>query len=431
MQFDARAAKLLTAGQHCTIDGCPGLRLEAVATHRNWVYRYKSPLDGKMRQAKIGEWPAMSVAAAIVEWEKLRAQRAAGVDVSVDRQANRAADRAAAVQELEKKRAATLTVGKVCEDYLVGRVERSRKPKGAAEVRRMFATMLGAEADLPAAILTRAQAFGLIERHVHIPVQAAKLRAELGAAWDYSLDAGRLPESAPNWWRLIMRGKLRSKGRMVQGVSTGTSKRVLDPSEIGTVIRWLPNFSRTVDDVCTLYLWTCTRGAEIVAIEAHEVRDEADGLWWTIPKAKTKNGWRDDATDLRVPLVGRAEVIVRRRLQAVKSGFLFPSRDKTTHIQQKVAAEKVWWHMPYSLTQPERVRPRLPVTKWTPHDLRRSSRTQLAMMGCPDEIAEAVIGHMPDGIKGVYNRHSYDQERRDWLTKLSVRLEGLAALNAS
>ena len=35
----------------------------------------------------------------------------------------------------------------------------------------------------------------------------ARLRTELGAAWDYAYDSGRLADSVPNWWRQIMRGR--------------------------------------------------------------------------------------------------------------------------------------------------------------------------------------------------------------------------------
>nr|WP_230461725.1 MULTISPECIES: hypothetical protein [Burkholderia cepacia complex] len=47
--------------------------------------------------------------------------------------------------------------------------------------------------------------------------------------------------------------------------------------ELGTLIRWLTNFSLTVADALTLYLWTGTRGGEIVAMESTEVAEEADG----------------------------------------------------------------------------------------------------------------------------------------------------------
>jgi integrase len=427
MQFDAREAKLLTAGQHFTISDCPGLRLQATATRRSWIYRYKSLVDGRMRQVKLGDWPAMSPAVANVEWEKARQQRDAGVDLSMVSKAAKAVERNARELEREKQRKGVLTVARLCDEYLVGRVEASRAEKGAAEVRRMFATMLGPLGEVEAATLTRSQAFDLISSFLHIPVQAMKLRAEMGAAWDYGLDAGRLPESAANWWRLILRGQIKSKGRYIQGKLAGTKKRVLSEAELAMLIPWLPNFSRLVEEVCTLYLWTCLRGAEILQMEKHELTDEVDGLWWTVPKEKTKNHWRENSGDLRVPLIGRAEVIVRRRMLAAEGSFLFPSNGKTGYVQQKTIGCAIWVHMPYSQTRPESSRARLPVTHWAPHDLRRSGRTLLAALGCPDEVAEAVIGHMPSGIRGVYNRHSYDKERRHWLTRLSDHLEQLVA----
>lgn len=87
------------------------------------------------------------------------------------------------------------------------------------------------------------------------------------AAWGYALDAGRLREAAPNWWHLIMRGRLRSKGRVVQGELARTTRRVLDTGELATLIKWLPNFLALSDDVLTLYLWTCARRSEILAME--------------------------------------------------------------------------------------------------------------------------------------------------------------------
>jgi integrase len=281
-------------------------------------------------------------------------------------------------------------------------------------------------ADEPAATLTRSQAFDLLELHAGIPVQAAKLRTELGAAWDYALDAGRLPDSAPNWWRQVMRGRLRSKGHRIAGKRV-TAKRVLREPEVAALVRWLPNFSRNVADVLTLYLWTGARGAELVQMEAHEVTDEADGLWWTCPKVKTKNARHEAASDLRVPLLGEAERVVRRRLGVHPKGWLFPAARGAGHLEQKAVQTAVHFRQPYSKTRPKDERPRLPVTHWAPHDLRRTVRTMLASMGCPDTVAEAVLGHMQPGVQGVYNLHQYDRERRLWLGKLSDRLQALAS----
>jgi integrase len=431
MTFDARTIKLLPAGQHLTSPDFPGLRLEASAQYRTWIYRYKSPIDGRMRQTKIGRWPAMSLHAAVARWEELRATREAGADPALEvkqaRAEKRQADAAAKTAQVQ----AAYTVADLCADYYEGYVRLSRAKKGADEVRRMFDTMLGPCGAMAATEVTRSHAFDLIQSYAATaPVQAKKLRSELGAAWDYASDAGRLPDTVPNWWRQILRGKIKSKGKKIAGERIGTAKRVLSPEEIGTLIRWLPNFTALVEDALTLYLWTGTRGAEIVALEGREVRQETGGIWWwTIPKTKTKNARHENATDLRVPLFGRALNVVLRRKERFGNGWLFPAKrrdGKTAHSEQKAVQVAVYYHQPYSTTRPELERARLPVTHWAPHDLRRSARTLLAAMGCPGDVAESVLGHMIPGVAGAYNRHQYDAERVEWLRRLSDHLEELA-----
>jgi integrase len=61
--------------------------------------------------------------------------------------------------------------------------------------------------------------------------------------------------------------------------------------------------------------------------------------------------------------------------------------------------------------------------KFTPHDLRRTVRSKLAELGEPDHIAERVLGHKLQGVMAVYNRHSYDQEKRETLERREARLK--------
>lgn len=431
IQFDARVAKALKPGDHLTFESAPGLRLAASKTRRTWTYRYKSPLDGRMRQTRLGHWPSMSAAAAVVAWEAARDQRGAGEDPAAARRAQRQLARQQAEQRRQAKAAGEYLVADACADYLAGHLRGAATPKYCAEAARMFSTMLGEVARVPAAGVTRGQAFGLIDSHKNIPVQASKLRQLLGATWDYAIDAGKLPDDTPNWWRLVLRGKLASKGKRIGGESIGTGKRALRDDEVGQLINWLPNFTALVHDVLEVYLWTGCRGSEIVAMEREELTEEPDGLWWTIPKAKLKMARIPATEDLRVPLVGRAEVVVRRRMGLVAAGYLFHTVDKqgrSTHTRQKVIQERVYMHQPYSETRPEWERPRLPVTRWAPHDLRRTVRTTLAALGCPDTIAEVILGHQLPGVQGVYNLHRYDRERRHWLTKLSAHWERQAKL---
>jgi hypothetical protein len=422
MPFDARAAKLLQPGEHLILPEHPGLRLSATASRRSWIYRYKSPVDSGMRQVKLGEWPGMSYPQAALEWEKKRTERTAGADPQLQKKTARRHARAAAEAETVRP----YSVADLVQDYLAGHIDLNRKPKGRAEVRRVLEANTAKIAERPAALLLRSEAFDLLQGLADRPVLAGQVRQEMGAAWDFGLDSGKLPENTPNWWRQIMRGKLRTKGKKISGKHIGAVKRVLSEGEIGELLNWMPNFSKTIADALTLYFWTGTRGAEIMSMEKGEITEEPTGLWWTLPKEKTKNARHATATDLRVPLIGRAKaVVLRRREQADR--FLFPALTADRTMEQKVIQGGVYYHQPYSKTRSVRERPRLTVTHWAPHDLRRSVRTLLASMGCPAEVAESVLGHMLPGIQGVYNRHSYDAERLDWLTRLDAKLEQLAA----
>lgn len=56
----------------------------------------------------------------------------------------------------------------------------------------------------------------------------------------------------------------------------------------------------------------------------------------------------EQATDLRVPLVGRGEAIFKRRLALVESGYLFPSFDRSGYTEQK---EHQCFRLMHSLTR--------------------------------------------------------------------------------
>jgi integrase len=64
------------------------------------------------------------------------------------------------------------------------------------------------------------------------------------------------------------------------------------------------------------------------------------------------------------------------------------------------------------------------IAPWVLHDLRRTSRSLMARAGVRSEIAERVLGHVLPGVEGIYDRHSYAEEKADALAKLA----GLVAL---
>lgn len=419
MHFDARAAKLLPPGGHLLVLGCPGLRLEASVSRKTWTYRYKTR-NKSLKQVAIGHWPAMPVLEAVTRWQQLRDGRDSGVDPVEQRKAKKL--------HLEPK---TYTVADVVQDFIDGHLNESREPKGALAARRLLYSVLEQHPDFaetPADSVNRSMAFEVLDSRKGTPTAAAKLRSLLGSAWDYALDAGRLDGNTPNWWRQLMLGKLKSKGKIVGGVHVGTQRRVLQPDEVAFLFGWLHNMHTLGRDTTVMYLWTCARGVEILGMRPENVKEEKDGWWWTVPVAKTKNAHVSEAVDLRVPLFGAALEVVLRRMESVgRAGWLFEKapgepyeqKDFSTYINSLFAgSSKAKRRQGEGLI--------LPMANWSPHNLRRTSRTMLASLGCIDEIGEAIVGHLPKGITGVYNAHTYDVERREWLRKLSDRLSTLS-----
>ncbi|MBI1361753.1 MAG: DUF4102 domain-containing protein [Alphaproteobacteria bacterium] len=52
------------------------------------------------------------------------------------------------------------------------------------------------------------------------------------------------------------------------------------------------------------------------------------------------------------------------------------------------------------------------IVHWTIHDLRRTAATHMARLGVDEIVVERVLGHRIGGVKGVYNRYRYIDEKR-------------------
>jgi integrase len=106
-----------------------------------------------------------------------------------------------------------------------------------------------------------------------------------------------------------------------------------------------------------------------------------------------------------------------KQLSLVESDYLFPTQKTRKPIQQKQISEQAW-----RLREDGQM---IDLPHWTPHDLRRTVRTGLAKLGCPTEVAEAVLGHSKKGIVGTYDLYSYATECRTWLQKWADHLDEL------
>jgi integrase len=142
-------------------------------------------------------------------------------------------------------------------------------------------------------------------------------------------------------------------------------------------------------------------------MERHEL-DLIDG-WWTIPAEKAKNGLAH-----RVPLTAQAVKILEQAIAvAGKSSYLFPA----PLSKGKAPTSK------YDLTKvTERLRKRTGIQDFTAHDLRRTAASLMTGMGVPRLTVSKILNHVEPGVTAVYDRHSYDKEKREALEAWALRL---------
>lgn len=60
---------------------------------------------------------------------------------------------------------------------------------------------------------------------------------------------------------------------------------------------------------------------------------------------------------------------------------------------------------------------------WTIHDLRRTARSLLSRAGVDADIAERCLGHAIGGIRGIYDRHAYYDEKKHAFEVLAAQID--------
>ena len=190
--------------------------------------------------------------------------------------------------------------------------------------------------------------------------------------------------------------------------------RVLTQSEIRQF--WLgledPRLSMSVPIrlMLRLMLATAQRKGEVIAARWGEF-DLQDG-WWTIPAEKSKNGLPH-----RVPLSSLAlSVLDEIRDRSAASEFLFPGPQRTKPIRGDAVSKAV-----------RRSADALGIDDFTPHDLRRTAASHMASIGTNRLVIQKILNHAESGITAVYDRHSYDAEKRQALAAWGRWLDALVS----
>jgi integrase len=151
-----------------------------------------------------------------------------------------------------------------------------------------------------------------------------------------------------------------------------------------------------------LLILTSARRTEIAALRWSEIKDDTIIL----PRDRTKTGQVHS-----IPLAPQTLAILKQLPRIGPSDFVFTvtSRNSVDFSGSKRRLDGI-----------------TKIPPWRIHDLRRTCATGLQRLGINLQVIEAVLGHVGgsrSGIVGVYQRHSFDAEKRTALEAWAREVE--------
>jgi len=392
MKFTDRGVQHLKPGAQRYVaweEGGGGLGVRVTPTgSKTFVYGYR--FAGKARMLTLGRYPAVSLAQAHIAHAQAREQ----VERNLDPGARAVAERA----ELRK----APTVAALADEY-VEKWAQARKRSWREDRRILDKDVLPHWGTRKAHDILRRDVIllldGIVERGA--PIQANRTLAIIRKMFNFAVGRDIVPANPC----AVIRAPAPEHHR----------DRVLDVNEIkafwGALDR--AEMSAALRLALRLQLVTAQRKGEIIAMEWDEI--DSTGSEWTIPLEKSKN-----KLSHRVPLSPLArEILVQARALAGASRWVFPS----PRGEGPVAGPAVDHAM-------RRNRGVFGLEYFTPHDLRRSAASHMTGMSIPRLVVSKILNHVESGVTAVYDRYSYDPEKRQaldaWARKLQAIIGGAA-----
>ncbi|MCJ8156600.1 integrase arm-type DNA-binding domain-containing protein [Sphingomonas sp. LaA6.9] len=332
----------------------------------------------------LGAFPLHSIAAAR-DWAiQLNAQVEAGID---PREARRAKQAHAA---MTVARAHVLYMRAVHEGRS-SRAKRPNKPRTISDKLEIYdRDVAPALADKIIYDVTEADLVKLVEKKGRTArVRANRLAAELKVffGWASSLRGTEVGLAIDPSRRL---GDLRFP-------ETARSRK-LSLQEIEWFLLALVDEERDFRRGMLAWLLTAARISEVGFAHRDEI---VDGLW-TIPASRTKN-----SIEHSIALGPWGQ-----RLMHTNGDWVFPA-PKIDGPRSK----SCWYKARNRVKRRMEVIAGRPLERFTPHDFRRTARSNTKRLKVDYETAEAMLNHVKKGMERTYDRYEMEAEKRAWFLK--------------
>ncbi|RTL86442.1 MAG: site-specific integrase [Hyphomicrobiales bacterium] len=362
---------------------------------RTWSLRYVPPGSKEYRRLTLGQYPALSLAAA----RERVIQTRAGVSGGADPQKERVEARAASAR--------VRTFGKLAERYIDEYAKRTKKSWEGDEL-LLRVHVLPSWAEKRADRITRADASALLDEIAkRSPSSANRSQTVINKTFNWAVDSGLLSGN-PSAGMRKRGGKEKPKDRVLSETEVRLFWRLVETGRVAPAIT----------AALRLIFLTGARPGEISGISLEEIRDIADpkAALIEVPAGRMKNG-RPHV----IPLSPMARALVVEQLGrlAKDDTHLFAS---SFHGRGPIARHSLSQTLGKLIKalDPDSGDPAVVSMRAkppTPHDLRRTCATGLAALRVPREVRLAVLAHAPTDVMGVhYDRHDLVDEKREALT---------------
>lgn len=357
---------------------------------KTWFYIYT--WNGRRKHLNLGSYPGVTLAKARELYTAAYTLHQQGIDPSPDKKGGQSS---AGV--------ADNTFGYFAGLYQAWAIQKHSAGYNTTIKYALPKHILPYWSDLEIAKIGRRDAIQLLERvAATAPGNTSNICKVASAIFEYAIQRNHI-ELNP-MYRL---------SRAVPELKQTYRDRILDDNEIKHI--WKEVDAGPGDAVTKralkLILVTAQRPGEVAGMHRREI----EGSTWTIPKERMKMKAGDHIVHLTptaLALIGDAE------------GYIFPTNSDVPCIGRAAISSLV--------SRKEMTRKGITrdtgklayygLPRWTPHDLRRTARTNMSRCRIPSEHSEAVIAHAKPGIQKIYDKWDYLEEKKEALQKWEALL---------
>jgi integrase len=329
----------------------------------SWSVRYRVPGRKNPSRLTLGSFPQITLADARERAKAALRSVDDGVDPAVEKQQRREAD----------------TFKELADKYIAKHAKPNKK-SWKDDQRNLNTNILPDWKNRLVRDITRRDVRELVDGIAErAPVLANRIVALLSRVFTFAIDA-EVVDASP------MAGFKRPTKEQARD-------RVLTDDELRAFWTVTDTFDAPMAAFWKLRLLTAQRSVEVNTMKWSDI----DGEWWTIPATVAKN-----KLSHRVPLSSAALDILK---ELPPSTFVVEgARGKR---QQAEAAAQFG------------------IDDFRGHDLRRTAASKMTSAGISRFVVGKVLNHVESGVTKVYDRHSYDAEKRIALDTWARTLDGI------